>query len=142
MIEIVFPDSRFAELRSQLLADSIETCAVALAQPIEISGGGRLLVTEIIRAFSPDYVERNDIRAVLTPEFLAPLFKRAALDRLSLVFFHTHPFEDIAAFSSIDRQGELVLLASLKTRNIVTARDAIVELIEMTAGCGSPAPKK
>lgn len=116
MSRLVFTSDHLARLRKYLLASPLETCAILTARPVSVDGKvARLVVTESYFPDSSHYSARTSTRAVLKPEFFAPLAKRAGSAGESLVFVHSHP-SGPANFSLIDGQGEEALREFLERR--------------------------
>ncbi len=127
MIEIIFTEAIFSNLKKALLNDNLESSAVLIANPIPAIDKTRLVVTEVCMAMDPDYVVRGPISAQLKPSFFAPLAKQAKNNSQSLIFVHTHPHsEKKLYFSVIDDEGEKRLAKFLASRKIVQPHAAIV----------------
>ena len=119
MINIVFPQKMFSELRGVLLQGKLETCAIALARVVDLDVGSRLLVTQVHHTYDEAYQERSAYSAQLAPEYLAPLVKQAKQNGLAVVFLHSHPgYESIPIFSTVDDHGEEVLDIFLRNRGV------------------------
>jgi molybdopterin-synthase adenylyltransferase len=105
------------DLRSALLDDAQESCAVLYASSSTRSDGRvRLIVRDILYPESTDYVNQTANRAELAPSFVARVAKRALTDDLSLIFVHTHTFAAAPQFSSVDKNGESALAKFLRLR--------------------------
>lgn len=117
MTKLIFPGNSFANLRKELLADELETCALILANPSEADSSGRLLVSDIIIVPPDYYLDRTHYSAVIHPEFSVSIIKRARMNHQSVIFCHTHPFEASGpCFSKVDEDGELQLLELMNSR--------------------------
>ena len=127
MNDLVFVHDSFEKLRTDLLRSELETCAILLANIAPKSEGTRLLVKQVELPPEGAYAERTQYSAQLKPEFIAPLVKRAKVQRQALVFVHTHPGATSAPhFSPIDDRGEQVLDKFLKMREVAPPHAALV----------------
>lgn len=127
MNRLIFTEEDFGFLKSHLLASQLESCAVLIADPIRSPRRTRYVVQEIHVAPQDAYTKRNTTRAILDPAFIAPLAKSAIATGRSLVFVHTHPFEEgQPLFSEIDDQGENLLLAFLTRRGSLQQHVALL----------------
>ena len=127
MNDLVFVHDSFEKLRTDLLRSELETCAILLANVAPKSEGARLLVKQAELPPEGAYVERTQYSAQLKPEYIAPLVKRAKIQRQALVFVHTHPGAiSVPRFSPIDDRGEQVLEKFLKTREVAPPHAALV----------------
>jgi molybdopterin/thiamine biosynthesis adenylyltransferase len=79
---------------------------------------------------SADYSKQDIDEAELLPDFVARIAKKAHLQKLTLVFVHTHPGERPPSFSLIDDRGEKVLEQFLYNRGLKGHHAALV----MSAG--------
>jgi hypothetical protein len=124
---LVFPEDRYRNLADKLLATPEESCAILLAGRAEYKGQVRLLVREVYQATADAYRKRSSIAAVLKPEFIAPIVKRALRTNSALVFCHTHPgAKNYPEFSTIDDAGEIPLAKYLAKRNANGPHAALV----------------
>jgi len=116
-----------ALMREQLLADAGERCAVLFAaQSHQRDGQVRLLVREVEFPDQSEYRSQSRLDAELSPLFVAKVTKRAAMDKLTLVFVHTHLDRHVPAFSPIDDHGEKALRTFLTNREIKGDHAALV----------------
>lgn len=107
MIELALSREDFARVRSALVGENVEGCAVFFAsQTTRVDGLTRLLVRDIHIAEPDDYSRRGGFEAELTPHLVARVTKRARREGLALVFVHSHPGKMRPAFSSVDSTGE------------------------------------
>lgn len=124
---LIFGNQALSNLRDALLsAAPQEAAALLLAGWV---GGGdqtRLLVREQFVVPAEAYQAQERLRAVIQPSFIMPLLKRARNEGLSLVLTHTHPFAEEAHFSSVDDEGEGVLMPSLFSRTGKCPHGALV----------------
>jgi molybdopterin/thiamine biosynthesis adenylyltransferase len=120
-------------LRAELLASApSEAAALLLAGHAGKDEDSRLLVRESFAVPSEGYQVQERFRVVIDPSFMMPILKNARRERLSLVLTHTHPFADSAHFSSVDNEGEQVLMPVFFSRTgdsphgalLVTAKEA------------------
>ena len=125
MIDLRIPFTDLAALRSAVLRQEDERCAVLLASRLE-QGRRALLVREMVLPDDGDYACRSPIHAELKPEFVARVTKRAKLANLSLVFVHTHPGDRSPRFSLTDDEGERELAAFLARRGLQDLHAALV----------------
>ena len=109
-------------LQQQLLAVDTERCAVLLAsQSTRSDGQIRMLVREVIFPDQQDYNSQSALKAELRPLFVAQMAKRAAKDKLALVFVHTHLDDGVPDFSQVDDRGEQPLRTFLNMRGLLFA---------------------
>ena len=127
MIELRIASSELQVLRESLLCDEHERCAVLLAG-LGHSSDGRvlMLVRESLFPKHDDYIGYGINHAELQPEFVARVAKRARLNKLSLVFVHTHPGNSVPQFSQTDDRGEEELAAFLTRRGQTYPHAALV----------------
>lgn len=113
-MRIVHTADRWSTAKFNLLERlDVESCAIGLARPSH----GRLIVHDIRYPGPADYLDRSPLSAQLTPEFIFDAAKRARATGSSLVFMHTHPFDDsVPAFSLVDDAGERRLASFLDQR--------------------------
>lgn len=111
---LVFPAPLLSNLRTALLATSdVESCAVAFAR----TAGDRLLVEDFEEAPGKAYVQRTEVAAVLSPEYLLNVANRARAAKCSLVLAHSHPSDaSKPRFSAVDDAGETRLQPFLSAR--------------------------
>jgi molybdopterin-synthase adenylyltransferase len=103
-------------LRSNLLKQEAETCAILYGRAVEISGKlARIVVRESEHPAPNAYSERTTVRVKLRPEFVAEVVQRARRNGESVIFVHTHPFP-LNSFSAIDDAGESELATFLTQR--------------------------
>lgn len=127
MNDLIFSHESFTKLHADLLGSELETCAILLANVAPRSAGAKLLVKQIEHPPTEAYVDRTRYSAQLKPEYIAPLVKRAKIQKHALVFVHTHPNTDgVPNFSPIDDRGEQALDKFLKTRGVNAPHTALV----------------
>ena len=127
MIELRIASKDLKALRDSLLGYGQERCAVLLATRGHCSDGRDLmLVRESVVPTDDDYTRCGFDHAQLRPEFVARVAKRAGLQKLSLVFVHTHPGDTAPHFSPVDDRGEEELNAFLIRRGQKYPHAAIV----------------
>lgn len=125
--ELCLTESDMSLLRAQVLTDASERCAVLFAaQSLRSDGQVRLLVREVEFPDQTQYTSQSALDAELSPLFVAAVAKRAAKDKLTLVFVHTHLDRHVPAFSHIDDQGEQALRTFLTNRNVQGDHAALV----------------
>jgi molybdopterin/thiamine biosynthesis adenylyltransferase len=115
MSRLVLPNPLLDELRSQLLANSVETCAVLIGRALTRERLARIVIREFIMPRTEDYSKRTTVAAQLRPEFVSSIAQRARRTGDSLVFAHSHPFP-MNAFSEVDDEGEAKLAEFLQRR--------------------------
>jgi molybdopterin/thiamine biosynthesis adenylyltransferase len=114
---IFLGDQAMHSLRGTLLSVAPqEAAALLLAGRAGTDDQTRLLVRENFVVPAEAYQARDNLRAVIDPSFIMPFLKRARREGLSLILTHTHPFAKEAHFSSIDDEGERVLMPALFSR--------------------------
>jgi molybdopterin-synthase adenylyltransferase len=114
-------------LRSTLLPSDQEHCAILFAEESQRSDGQvRLLVRSVEFPEQSDYQSQSIDNAELSPDFVARVSKRARLQKLTLVFAHTHPGLSPPRFSPIDDRGEQVLDRFLSGRGLNGHHAALV----------------
>lgn len=127
MTELILTEDDFISLRSRLFNSEFESFAILKTNVVRQRFHTRLLVCDVEVAPADAYRKRNTSRAVIDPEYLAPIVKKALKTGKGLVFVHTHPWdEDIPEFSSIDDQGEKLLQEFLKIRKLSGPHVALV----------------
>jgi molybdopterin/thiamine biosynthesis adenylyltransferase len=126
MNQLVFDDHVLEQLKANLLASSVERCAILFANEVRREENVRLLVTEVDFPEDADYTDQSGVSAVLTPHYVAKVTKRAKLAEQSLVFVHSHPGSFPAAFSVVDDQGERKLADFLAHRDPNRVHGAMV----------------
>jgi hypothetical protein len=127
MIELVLASHDLDAIRDELIGGPVESCAVLFAnQTLRADGTVRLLVREVQFPTPADYSRQGPIEAELTPAFVSRVSKRARIDRLALVFVHSHPGIDPPLFSALDSQGEGHLARFLGRRNPDQMHAAVV----------------
>jgi len=125
--ELCIAQADIEMLRQQLLGVDSERCCVLLAaQSTRSNGSVRLLVRELIVPVETDYNRQSAVEAELSPLFVAQVAKRAAKEKLTLVFVHTHLDDEVPEFSRVDDRGEQPLRAFLANRNIEGHHAALV----------------
>src|SRR5262249_13063669 len=109
MSRLVFTSETLSRLKTELLKQSDETCAILFGRSVVKHGGiVRLVGREIQFVADGDYLRRSPKAAQLSPEVVAAAAKRARRNGESIVFVHSHPFA-FDEFSSIDDEGEKML---------------------------------
>ena len=127
MIELRIASKDLHALRDSLLGYGRERCAVFFAARGCCSDGRELMfVRETVLPADDDYTRCGFDHAQLRPEFVARVAKQARLQKLSLVFVHTHPGNSAPHFSPIDDRGEEELDAFLVRRGQTYPHAAIV----------------
>lgn len=118
MITLAFPAPSLQDLRAKLWDSELESAAVVLCVPVKLhsTGGWRLLVKELHIASTDHYEERTSIAVRLSSQFCLPLEKRAKVQGWSVVYVHTHPHADEAAFSPVDDRAEAPMADYLRMR--------------------------
>jgi molybdopterin/thiamine biosynthesis adenylyltransferase len=125
--ELCIAQADLETLKQQLLGVDTERCAVLLAsQSTRSDEQIRMLVREVIFPDQKEYTSQSALDAELSPLFVAQVAKRAAKNKLALVFVHTHLDDDIPDFSRVDDRGEQPLRTFLNTRNIEGHHAALV----------------
>lgn len=125
--ELCIAQADVETLREQLLGVDSERCAVLLTtQSTRSDGRIRMLVRELIVPDQNEYTSQSAIEAELSPLFVAQVAKRAAKDKLALVFVHTHLEGGEPDFSCIDDRGEQPLRTFLSNRGIEGNHTALV----------------
>ncbi len=127
MIELTIQKDHTSLVAAHLLGGSTERCAVlfaSLAKPT--AGQMRLLGKEVWIPGDDDYAVQTVTSAELTPAFVARIAKKARLRGESIVFIHSHPGDELPAFSSLDDEGEARLARFLELRVPGIAHAAVV----------------
>lgn len=118
MIEIVLGAPDYARLTSTLLTGDVEHCAILLAsQAVRADGLTRLLVRAIDFPEPKDYVCQEELKAILSPHYIARVSKQARREESSLIFVHTHLGGLPPCFSPADDEGEEHLAAFVAHRH-------------------------
>jgi molybdopterin-synthase adenylyltransferase len=125
--ELCITEADLALLREQLLCGDSERCAVLFGTRSKRSDGQlRVLVREVEFPQEAEYTTQSAVEARLSPMFVARVAKRAAKDRLSLIFVHTHLDRRLPSFSQTDDGGEQALQTFLRNRAIEGDHAALV----------------
>lgn len=107
MIEITVGSPEAEAIRSNLLVDDVERCAIGYASQTRRGDGRiRLLVRDYELPHTNDYAMQTREAVELRPDFVARVTKRARRAGDSLVFFHSHPGTAAPRFSRVDDRGE------------------------------------
>ena len=110
MIDLVVQEPDYLDEQQRLLSQDAEACAIAYMHwTTRKNGMVRLLVREWIWAEPSDYLSRSEVRAELSPAFVAHLTKAAARQNAALLFVHTHPGSQKPTFSLTDSRGEALV---------------------------------
>jgi molybdopterin/thiamine biosynthesis adenylyltransferase/proteasome lid subunit RPN8/RPN11 len=126
MSRLALTSEFLSTLRSNLLKQKKETCAVLYGKAVEVSGKlARIVVRESDHPQSEAYTVRTSTRVQLRPEFVAEVGQRARRNNESVIFVHTHPFS-LNEFSAIDDAGETELAAFLNRRIPEVAHAALL----------------
>lgn len=116
MSRVVFTSDALRNLRSSLLQDDQEACAVLFGRAVEVNGRfARIVVHEQINPLPADYLQRSSTRVILRPQFVASVAQRARALKESVIFAHSHPMS-FNGFSPIDDDGEQPLAEFLISR--------------------------
>lgn len=127
MNRLVFAGQGFSRLRAELLSGAPdESAGILLARTGRNANGVRLVVEDVLFPTPLDYLARGRLNATLSPGFVADALQRARRDGLSIVLVHTHPFEDVPAFSAVDDVGERTIAPTLHGRVPSGAHGALV----------------
>jgi len=103
-----------AHLKSFLFpGDGKEAVAILLCGRRDGDRRYRLLVREIQGIPYEECIERSATHVTWSPDYVSPLFDRAAAERLSVIKIHSHP-GGYAEFSSIDDEGDARLLPMIR----------------------------
>jgi hypothetical protein len=113
MNKLIFPNRTLEELAETFRETELESFALVLARPAPVSKQNtRLLVESIHVPDEGDYEVRSRTEVRPSAAFRLPLEKRARLERLSLIYCHSHPAQrGIPAFSATDTRWERPLSA-------------------------------
>jgi len=113
-VRLVFPENGFTRLRAALIDQAPrEATAVLLCHTHISNTSTRLLVHEVVYPTADDYQAQSEMRAQLSPMFVAEVLRKARESAQSLIFVHTHPFSDYPEFSEVDDRGENALKPAL-----------------------------
>lgn len=117
MTTLTFAAPGLKQLREQLHHPELESAAILLCSPVQLSSGGwRLLALETHVPTDADYVHRTSIRVEINSAFCLPIEQAARQRKLALVYVHTHPGAQEAIFSAVDDAAERQLADYLKMR--------------------------
>jgi|SRR5579864_2724235 len=100
--------------RVLLTPDRMENAAALLCGQSSTDRQDRLLVREIMTVPPEQYIERQPYHLEVAPSFYNALVDRCEKSGLVPVICHSHPFDDVAAYSQSDDFGERRLLPILK----------------------------
>jgi molybdopterin/thiamine biosynthesis adenylyltransferase len=117
MSRLVLTSESLSRLQNELLAHEEESCAILFGRSIKVGNKlARLVIRESLIPPASAYAVRTRVRAQLRPEFVAEVTARARRNQNSIVFAHTHPFDGVSDFSSVDDAGEKELREFLRHR--------------------------
>ncbi len=115
---ITITEKDFDRLRSHLLREgNDEEAALLVAGTSETKQMTNFLVREVIPVPDDGFLEKWHAFLTISPDFMMPILKRCRYDRLSVILAHSHPFSgDSVTFSSIDANGESILIPKIQQR--------------------------
>lgn len=117
MIDLVITQTDMAILKERLLNKDTEVCAILFTKNARGAGGDlRVLVREVCFPEPGDYLKQTATVAVLSPDCVAQVTKKARTDKSGLVFVHSHLGTSAPEFSPTDDRGELLLAEFLARR--------------------------
>ena len=113
MIKLIFPERTLDDLADTFRRVDVESFALVLARPAQVSKQNtRLLVESIHIPGEQEYEARSRTEVRPSATFRLPLEKRARMEGLSLVYCHSHPAQrGVPTFSSTDTLSEKPLAA-------------------------------
>jgi len=115
---ITITEKDFDLLKSHLIRESDgEEAALLIVGTSETKTKINFLVREVIPVPQDGFLEKHHAFLTISPDFMMPILKRCRYDKLSVILAHSHPFsEDSVTFSSIDANGERVLMPKVQQR--------------------------
>jgi len=115
---ITITEKDFDLLKSHLLREGNgEEAALLVAGTSETKQSINFLVREVIPVPNDGFLEKWHAFLTISPDFMMPILKRCRYDRLSVILAHSHPFSgDSVTFSSIDANGERILMPKIQQR--------------------------
>ncbi|MEE8167537.1 MAG: ThiF family adenylyltransferase [Candidatus Hydrothermarchaeales archaeon] len=108
----------YRKLKEHLLSGgNREEAALLLAGVSRMDQRTVLTVREVIPVPTSGYQTKGGLFLQVDPEFMAPLIKRCRYENASFILTHSHPFSGHSVgFSSVDDEGEEILVPKLKAR--------------------------
>jgi molybdopterin/thiamine biosynthesis adenylyltransferase len=117
MIELRLQEHDVSSINGSVLEQGTERCALLFAARTELANGDtRFIVNHVEFPRDDQYTYRGELKAELTPTYIAHVSKKAARQNWSLIFLHSHPGTSPPQFSPIDDHGEQRLKAFLSVR--------------------------
>ena len=132
MSRLVLTTELLNQLRAELLASPLETCAILYGR-VAIQNGrmARIIVREYQRLGDSDYQSRTPVSAQIRPDVVAAAAKKARQSGATLIFAHSHPFP-LNQFSDTDDAGEKTLAEFLSCRMPGTLHATLLVTPEVT----------
>lgn len=107
MKRLVFPADYFERLTADLdLGCRIESTAVAFTRSAAGNTGERLLVHEVRIAQPADYLKRSPAHVLMRGNWVLEALVHAQRTGMGAVFIHSHPHQEMPAFSEQDDEIE------------------------------------
>lgn len=118
MIKVIFPENTLDALADRFRQTKLESFALVLARPAKVSKEDvRLLVQSIHVPAENEYEVRSQVEVRPSSAFRLAFEKRARLEKLSLVYCHSHPAQaGVPTFSATDARTEKPLAAYTSER--------------------------
>jgi hypothetical protein len=114
---IKFVKSDYERIQTHLLQNNIEQAAFLLAGVSRSQQQTALLVREIIVVPPDGFIKQSGVYLEIDPAFMAPIIKKARINKLSVISLHSHPFSGSSVgFSGIDDRGEAELISKIQQR--------------------------
>jgi molybdopterin/thiamine biosynthesis adenylyltransferase len=115
--KLVFPAAIFDQLTADLaLGGGIEASAVAFTRSATASDGERLLVSDVKVAQADEYIERSAHHVLMRGDWVLNALVHAQRTGMGAVFIHSHPHQEVPAFSRRDDEIEARLAQLLGAR--------------------------
>jgi molybdopterin-synthase adenylyltransferase len=100
-----------------IYSNNIEQAAFLLAGVSRSQQQTALLVREIIVVPPDGFIKQSGVYLEIDPAFMAPIIKKARINKLSVISLHSHPFSGSSVgFSGIDDRGEAELISKIQQR--------------------------
>lgn len=117
MIKVVFAGNELSGLAKRFRSLSVESFAFAVAKPVQVGKGWRLLVTSVHEPKPDEYEERTVFNVRPTAAFRLKMEKLARRDGMVLVYCHSHPLQGgVPVFSATDDATEAALAPYARAR--------------------------
>jgi hypothetical protein len=115
---VAFAQEAFARIRETLLADApLESARFLLAHAIRSpQNRWRLLPYTTLAPTASEYLDRTSSSIELSPAFVGRVLQQGRSAGSAIIMVHSHPFPGLTGPSSVDTEGESVLVPVIQQR--------------------------